>query len=309
MLRGADGEPLCILTVHAHPDDESSKGPGTIARSRGEGIRTVLVCCTGGELGDIANPAMDKPGVLENLSEIRAAELAKATAMIGYDEVVMLGYRDSGMAESEGNADPRCFHQADLDEAVGRLVAIIRRVRPQVIVTYGDNQQGYPHPDHLKVHDISGPAFDRAGDSSWYPEAGPPWSPSKMYYSLWARERTQAMHDKFVELGMTSPYDEKWLTRPWEDHRITTRVEVQDFYDVRVQALLAHETQIDPTSPWWFGLPHDVAATVHPFDDYVLARSRVPGIAGENELPGIAKGEPARITEDDLFFGLRAEPL
>jgi mycothiol S-conjugate amidase len=173
-------------------------------------------------------------------------------------------------------------------------------------VTYGDNQQGYPHPDHLKVHDISTPAFDRAGDPSWYPEAGPAFTPQKLYYSLWARERTQAMHDKFLELGIESPYDDRWLTRPWEDHRITTRIEVQQYYDVRVNALLAHATQIDPTSPWWFGLPHDVAATVHPFDDYLLARSRVEGVNGEDQRTMPEKGEPAVITEDDLFGGLRA---
>jgi mycothiol S-conjugate amidase len=300
-----NGDPLCVLTVHAHPDDESSKGAGTMARYRDEDIRTVLVCCTGGELGDIANPAMNKPGVLENLAEVRRQELENATKIIGFNDVIMLGYRDSGMADSEGNNDPTCFHQADLDESVGRLVKIIRETRPQVLVTYADNQQGYPHPDHLKVHDISLPAFDRAGDPAWYPEAGEPWQPQKLYYSLWARERMALTHQKFLELGIKSPYEDKWLERPWEDHRITTRIDTGDYYDVRVNALLAHATQIDPESPWWFGLPPEVARTIHPFEDYVLARSRVVTHPGEDQRNVPDKGDPADIFETDLFAGLR----
>ncbi len=303
--RSHDGEPLCVLTIHAHPDDESSKGAGTIARYRDEGVRTVLVCCTGGELGDIANPAMDRPGVKENLAEIRRDELAAATKIIGFDDVVMLGYRDSGMAGDVGNDDPTSFYQADIDECAFRLVKIIREVRPHVIITYGDNQRGYPHPDHLKVHDVTGPAFERSGDSAWYPDAGPAWAPKKLYYSLWARERTVRMHERYLELGLKSPYDEKWLDRPWEDHRITTRVPVMDYYDVRVNALLAHATQIDPTSPWWFGLPHEVAKTVHPYDDYVLARSLVGGQPGEDQRTAEPPGTPPSIFEDDLFAGLR----
>ncbi len=174
--------PLTVLTVHAHPDDEASKGAPTLAKYHAEGIRTILVCATGGEEGDLHNPTLREEGQPFHgltpeeekalVASMRESELAASAAVIGFDEVVMLGYRDSGMAETEPNEHPDCFHQADLDEAVGRLVAIIRRVRSQVIITYGDDQKGYPHPDHLKVHDISVLAFDRAGDPAWYPEAG-----------------------------------------------------------------------------------------------------------------------------------------
>ena len=163
---------LCLLTVHAHPDDEASKGPATVARYHAEGIHTVLVCCTGGEEGDILNPAMDTPEVRADLAGVRRRELEAAADVIGYDEVVMLGYRDSGMKDTPANAHPDCFAQAPLEEAVGRLVAVIRRVRPQVIVTYDDDQQGYPHPDHLRDHEISVAAFDAAGDPVAFPEAG-----------------------------------------------------------------------------------------------------------------------------------------
>jgi mycothiol S-conjugate amidase len=282
---------LRLLTVHAHPDDEASKGAGTVARYRNEGARCVLVCCTGGEEGDILNPAMDSPEVRERLPEVRMEELDRSAAIIGYDEVLLLGYRDSGMPDSEANRDPRCFAQAPFDEAVGRLVAIVRRERPHVIVTYSDDQQGYPHPDHLRVHDISVAAFDAAGDPDRYPGEGEPWQPLKLYYTMWSRARIVAMHEKLLELGKESPFDKAWFERPSQDDRITTKVDVHDWYQVRIDALLAHATQVDPKSPFWFSLPPEVAREVYPFEDYLLARSLVD------------TGTP----ETDLFAGVRQQ--
>src|SRR5580765_4845312 len=263
-------EPLRLLTVHAHPDDESSKGAGTVSRYHDEGALCVLVCCTGGEAGDILNKAMDTPEVRANIEEVRRRELATAAEIIGYDEVVWLGYRDSGMPDTPENEDPRCFWRADIDEAIGRLVAIIRRVRPHVIVTYPDTQEGYPHPDHLRVHDISVIAFDAAGDPDRFPDAGDPWQPLKLYYTMWSGKRIKAIHEKMLELGIESPFDERWLSRPSQDDRITTTVEIRAYYGRRKEALLAHATQIDPKSPFWFALPDDVASGVHPYDDYML---------------------------------------
>jgi mycothiol S-conjugate amidase len=299
----------CILTIHAHPDDESSKGAGALRKYADDGVRGVLVCCTGGELGDIANPAMHLPGIMENLPEVRLEELRRATGIIGFDVVEMLGYRDSGMADSPGNDDPRSFHRADLDEAVGRLVAIIRRERPQILLTYGDDQKGYPHPDHLKVHEISIPAFERAGDPAWYPEAGEPWQPLKLYYSTWAKGRILNMHAAFERLGLTSPYDEKWLSRLGQDTRITTRIDVRAYYHVRKAALISHATQIDPTSPFWFGLPDDVAAEAWPWEDYICARDLTG--SGATELGGLdsdafgeSGGEGHALIEYDFFAGI-----
>jgi mycothiol S-conjugate amidase len=202
------------------------------------------------------------------------------------------------MPDSEANANPACFAQADIDEAVGKLVAEIRRTRPQVIVTYNEDQRFYPHPDHLRVHDISVLAFDRAADPSWRPDLGEPWQPLKLYYSVWSRARMVATHEKFQELGLESPFDEKWFERPHQDDAITTRIEISDYADVRRQALLAHATQIDPDSPFWFGLPPEVARTVHPYDEYVLARNLAAGASGaESSGPGGI--------EDDMFFGVR----
>jgi mycothiol S-conjugate amidase len=273
-----------LLTVHAHPDDEASKGAGTVARYRRQGVFSVLVCCTGGEAGEILNPAMDRPEVRERLHQVRMEELQRSASIIGYDEVVMLGYRDSGMPGTPENEDARSFAQAPLDEAVGRLVAVIRRARPHVIVTYGSNQQGYPHPDHIRVHDITVPAFHSAGDPDAFPEAGPPWSPSKLYYTAWSRQRIVAMHEKFLELGLESPFDAKWFERPVDPDPPTTVVNVTGYLGVRDAALLAHATQIDPTSKFWFGLPPDVAQTLYPYEEYLLAESRVPTTAPEDDL-------------------------
>ncbi len=286
---------LSLLSVHAHPDDEASKGPATVARYHAEGVRTTLVTCTGGEEGDILNPAMDRPGVKDRLPELRREELAEAARVIGYDEVVWLGYRDSGMPGTPANEDPRCFARAPLDEAVGRLVAVVRRVRPQVVVAYGPDQQGYPHPDHLRVHEVALEAFVAASDPERHPEAGPAWSPARLCYIGWSVGRSRAVHDKFIELGLPSPFEgerlERLLRAPERPEGAGERiaVDVAGYTAVRRLALLAHRTQVDPGSPHWFGLPPEVADALYPFDDYEIGPNRVP----------------LREGDDDLFAGLR----
>ena len=293
-----------ILTVHAHPDDEASKGAPTLARYHADGVHTVLVCCTGGEEGDLQNPTLREPGQRFHgltpeqekalVASMRPAELAASAAVIGFDEVVMLGYRDSGMPDSEANVHPDCFASAEIDEATGRLVAVIRRTRPQVIITYNDDQQGYPHPDHLRVHDISVLAFERAGDPAWYPDLGEPFTPAKLYYTTWSRRRMVAIHEGLLRHHGESPYDEKWFERPDHDHRITTKVEIGAFMWARTKSLLAHATQVDPTEPFWFGLDDDQLTAIYPWEDWILARSHV------GPIPGVD-------AEHDLFEGVVAE--
>ena len=283
---------LCLLSVHAHPDDEASKGAPTVARYHAEGVRTVLVTCTGGEEGDILNPAMDTPEVRADIHRIRLAELKAATDIIGYDETVLLGYRDSGMPDTEANAHPDSFARAPLEEAVGKLVEVIRREQPQVVITYGDDHSGYPHPDHIRVHEISILAFDAAGDLNRYPDAGPPFAPSKLYYSVWPASRFRQIHAKFQELGLESPFDEKWLKRIEHDETWTTSIDIDGYQDVRGEALRAHATQVDPNSPFWFGLPPEALREIHPTENFLLAQSRVG---------------PTYVTEDDLFAGLRTD--
>jgi len=295
---------LCLLSVHAHPDDEASKGAPTVARYHHQGVHTVLVCCTGGEEGDLQNPALRQPGQPFHgltpeqeralMAEIRPLELARSAEVIGFDEVVMLGYRDSGMADTPPNEHPDSFHQAPIDEAVGRLVAQIRAHRPQVILTYGDDHAGYPHPDHVRVHEISVLAWERCGDPAWYPQAGAPFQPSKLYYSVWSRRRIHAVHEAMLDRRGTSPYDERWLERPSHDHRITTQLDVGDFLWARSDALRAHATQVDPDEAWWFGLDDAELAEVYPYEDWILAASTVGPVP------------PAEI-ETDLFAGISAD--
>jgi len=298
-------EPLCLLTVHAHPDDESSKGAGSVALYHAERVHTVLVCCTGGEEGEVLNPALDTPEVHARLADLRREELAAATKVIGYDEVVMLGYRDSGMPGSEANANPASFAQAPLEEAVERLVAIVRRTRPQVMVVYGDEQSGYPHPDHLRVHEIGVAAFRSAGDPGRFPGAGTPWQPTKLYYTEFSVARFREIHQKFEELGLESPFDAEWRKR-WEEAptpRVTTSIDISAFADVRSEALRAHATQVDPKSPFWFGLPPEVMRSIHPFDDYRLAL--VAADDGSLAPPGDADpGGAEGPVETDLFAGV-----
>ena len=273
-----------MMTIHAHPDDESSKGAGSVALYSDAGVTATLVCCTGGEEGDILNPAMDRPEIKQNIAKVRQEELAKAANIIGYKRVHYLGYRDSGMPDTEANKNPDCFANAPLDEAVGRLVKIIREEKPHVIVTYPDDQQGYQHPDHLKVFDISLPAWEAAGDPLKFPEFGDPWTPLKLYYTTWSRARIEALHDMFNKLKIESPFNDAWFDRPSQDHRITTKIDVSKFSKRRSDALLAHETQVDPNSPFWFGLPSEKSAEAYPWDDYILAFSRVGQISDESDL-------------------------
>ena len=218
-------ERLTLLTVHAHPDDEASKGAPTVARYHAEGVHTVLVCCTGGEEGDLQNPTLREPGQpfhgltpeeeKAKVAAMRPAELAESARIIGFDEVVMLGYRDSGMADTPPNEHPDSFHQADIDEATGRLVAVIRRTRPQVIITYGDDQHGLPAPRppqgarHLRCWRSTGPATPTGTRSSA--------SRSSRRSCTTRRGRgpgCSAVHERLLERDGKSPFDEKWFERP-----------------------------------------------------------------------------------------------
>ena len=283
---------LRLMHVHAHPDDESSKGAATTARYVAEGADVHVVTCTGGERGSVLNPKMDRPDVWENISEIRREEMEAAREILGVQQD-WLGFVDSGWPEG----DPKpplpegCFAAMDVAEAAAPLVRLIREFRPHVMTTYDENG-GYPHPDHIMCHLISVAAFEAAGDGTAYPEAGEPWQPLKLYYHHgFHRERTQALHDAMVARGLESPYAERletWKPDPVHAARITTKVPCAEFFPIRDRALLAHATQIDPDGAW-FACPLDVHQEAWPTEDFELARTMV-----EVDLP-----------EDDLFAGVR----
>ncbi|WP_068929188.1 mycothiol conjugate amidase Mca [Planobispora rosea] len=278
------------MAVHAHPDDESSKGAATLARYAAEGVDVLVCTCTGGERGDVLNPAMDRPGVLENMAEIRRAEMAEAAAILGVGHR-WLGFVDSGLP-GEGEPLPEgCFAVQDLEVAAAPLVAAVREFRPHVILTY-DETGGYPHPDHIMTHRVSVEAFEAAGDPGRYPGAGEPWQPLKLYYMVsFSREWFSAIHEGLLARGLESPLADV-ITEDWfegmPELTTTTRITCDDYFETRDRAIKAHATQIDPEGPW-FATPRDLEREIWPTEDYQLARSHV-----ETELP-----------ETDLFAGLR----
>ena len=278
------------MVIHAHPDDESSKGAGTMARYAAEGVRVVLVCATRGEEGDILNPRMDRPGIREELAEIRVAELETACDLLGVERIYHLGYRDSGMPGTDSNQHPDAFCNADPEEAVGRIVEIIRAERPEVVISY-DSSRGYDHPDHVRVHEWGQRAFEEAGRADAFVDAGAPWQPSKLYYfATFSRQRLEKLHAAALAEGLESPFGE-WLER-WDEHgveepEITTQIDVSDKIELRSKALLAHATQIDPDSSW-FAIPDEMQRRVYPWEDFTLVASHV-----QVDLP-----------EDDLFAGI-----
>jgi len=261
-----------------------------MARYADEGVRVVLVCATRGEEGDILNPRMDKPGIKERMSELREAELATACDLLGVAAIHHLGYRDSGMPESPGNKHPNAFCNADAQEAVGKMVKIIRTEKPEVVLAY-DESRGYEHPDHVKVHEWGTRAFFEAGDPDRFPEAGPAWAPSKLYYfATFSKRRMQILSDAADAEDIEHPYAgwlENWDTMGFEDPEITTQVDVADHIELRSKALLAHATQIDPDS-FWFAIPDELQRRIYPWEDYTLVASHV-----DRDIP-----------EDDLFKGL-----
>jgi len=286
------GEQLRLMAVHAHPDDESSKGAATMAKYVAEGVDVLVVTCTGGERGSVLNPKLDRPEIWENIAAIRREEMERAREILGVRQA-WLGFVDSGFPE--GDPPPPlpdgCFGLEPVETAAAPLVRLMREFRPHVVTTY-DEDGGYPHPDHVMCHKVSVAAFDAAGDPDRYPEAGEPWQPLKLYYQMgWSRAKFVALHEAMLAAGVESPYGE-WLEK-WEDtgdkgHRITTRVPCGEYFEQRDDALRAHATQVDPDG-FWFRVPLAIQRDVWPTEDYELARCLVE------------RTEP----EDDLFAGVR----
>ena len=264
-----------LLALHAHPDDESSKGAGTVSRYVDRGVRAVLVCATGGEAGDILNPALDRPEIAARLAELRAEELREAAAIIGYDEVVTLGYRDSGMPDTDHNAHEDAFVNAPFDEVLERLVRVVRRERPDVVLGYDDHER-YPHPDHLRIHDLSLAVFDAAADSQRFPDAGAPWEVPRVYAPVFTVGRIRRLHQAVMDRGLESPF-ETWIERldgaEDDPNTIRAHIDVSGYMERARDALRAHRTQIDPDG-FWFKIPVELVEETYPFEDFELLASR-----------------------------------
>ena len=286
--------PLRLMAVHAHPDDESSKGGATMARYTREGTEVLVVTLTGGERGDILNKAMDRPEIRADLPRVRLAEMERAREILGVQQR-FLGFIDSGLPEGDPlpPLPDGCFALLPAEKAAEPLVRAVREFRPHVMLTY-DERGGYPHPDHVQCHNVSVEAFDAAADPDRYPGAGEPWQPLKLYYfASFHRARFLALHEELLRRGLESPYTDwfdSWKERGGErrELEITTRIACGDYFPIRDRALKAHATQIDPDGAW-FACPLEVQQAAWPTEDYHLARSLT-----DTELP-----------EDDLFAGIR----
>ncbi|PWD52619.1 mycothiol conjugate amidase Mca [Serinibacter arcticus] len=279
------------MAVHAHPDDESSKGAATMARYAADGVDVLVVTCTGGERGDVLNPRLQHdPEVLVDLPARRRREMDAAAQALGVRQT-WLGFVDSGLPEGDPlpPLPEGCFALAPLTETVPALVAQIREQRPQVLLTYDENG-GYPHPDHIMTHVVSMAAVEAAADPEQFPELGEAWQVAKVYYhASFSRRRMAAVHDALTDRGLESPFG-AWLAE-WDGEggrNVTCRVDASRHFGQRDQALLAHATQIDPDG-FFFAVPRDLEADIWPWEEFELVSSTVPT-------------EPM---EDDLFAGVR----
>lgn len=279
-----------LMAVHAHPDDESSKGAAAMAKYAALGARVLVVSCTGGERGDILNESLKHhPHILRDIAQVRRDEMKAAQEVLGVEHT-WLGFVDSGLPEGDPlpPLPEGCFALEELSSTSEALVRVIREFRPHVMTTY-DELGGYPHPDHIMTHTVSMAAFEAAGDPDAFPRAGAPWQPLKLYYNAGrSRARFELIHDAMVEAGHESPYAES--LENWQDRRPEgrlTRVLAAEYFETRDRALLAHATQVDPNG-WFFKVPLEVQKRVWPTDDFEQVVSFVP----------------IEEDEDDLFAGL-----
>ena len=288
---------LRLMAVHAHPDDESSKGAATTARYAAQGVEVLVVTCTGGERGSILNPHYGhEPETPEAMAQVRRAEMAAAAEALGVRQQ-WLGFVDSGLPEGDPlpPLPEGCFALVPLEEAAAPLVELVRSFRPHVMTTY-DPTGGYPHPDHIMCHRVAMEAFQAAGDPDRYRDRGEPWEPLKLYYNHdFSLARIQTVHEAVVAQGLESPFGD-WVSsremREIPEREVTTRIPCSDYFPARDAALVAHATQIDPGG-FFFAVPRELEAQVWPVEEYELAESRVP----------------VTLPEDDLFAGIHAEQV
>ena len=268
------------MAVHAHPDDESSSTGGVLARYAAEGVHTVVVTCTNGELGD--GPGGVKPGEAGHdpaaVATTRLGELDTACRILGVGDLELLGYHDSGMADWSFKDDAQAFCNVPIEESTGRLVALIERHRPDVVITY-DDQGGYDHPDHLQAHHIAVAAVEQSG------------IPAKLYFSAFRRGMFETLRAKLLELGIEFPApeldDDARALMDAVERRITTTVDSSAFVEQKLRALAAHASQMEES--WFSRIPHEVLADIFGVEAFIRAHDRT--------------GAP--VPEDDLFAGLR----
>jgi mycothiol S-conjugate amidase len=287
---------LRLMAVHAHPDDESSKGAATYAYYLDRGVEVMVVSCTSGERGSILNEGLEGRRHAErDMAGLRRHEMEAAQKVIGFEHR-WLGYADSGLPDEGEPLPANAFAAIPPHISAAPLVRLIREFRPQVLLTYDENG-GYPHPDHIRCHDISVLALEAASDASRYPDAGEPWTVSKLYYDrIFSYQRVQAVYDELLSSDPQNPLlasmtemRERFEETPF---LATTQVPSGAFFDLRDDALRAHASQVSPDSSFFFW-PNELQRKAWPYEDYQLVSSTV-----STELP-----------EADLFAGIEDDDV
>lgn len=277
---------LRLLAVHAHPDDESSKGAATYAAYADRGVSVLIVSCTGGEAGDILNPGLESIWhARRDLAGLRRVEMAQAQQVLGVQHR-WLGYVDSGMAREDGSLEPGTFAAIPIETSVRPLIRLVREFRPHVLVTYDENG-GYPHPDHIRSHEISMRAWRESGTDA-YPELGPPWRILKLYYD---RTMNAGRAVSMFELLKRADAGEHLVERmaqvlEWMGRKpttVTTHVEVADYFEQRDAALLSHASQVS-RDDFFFFYPRELERDAYPYEDYQLIDTRVKAPTPESDL-------------------------
>ena len=278
-----------LLAFHAHPDDEVTSTGGTLAKYAEAGEQVVVVTATDGAEGEVHN-YQNAEEVKERLTEVRAAEIADALQILGVKHHEFLGYRDSGMMGEPANKHPESFWEADFDEAVGKMVRLIRHYQPEVMTIY-DPFGGYGHPDHIQVHRVGLAAFYAARDLGRYPleDGEVEWAPAKLYWTAWPRSRVRAFADVRLEQGtIDKSTHERMAAAGFPDDQVTAWIDVRDRFKQKEAAWRAHRSQIPED---WFLLNIPVSV-----EEEILGREAFARIASS-----VACDE----LEDDLFAGLR----
>ena len=291
-----------MLLVHAHPDDETINNGATMARYVAEGASVTLLTCTLGEEGEVLVPELELLAAdhADQLGGYRISELRAAMEALGVSDWRFLGgpgrYRDSGRMGTPANDGPRAFWNADLDEAVAHAVAVVREVRPQVVVTYDENG-GYGHPDHIQAHRVAMRAVDAAADPGYRPDLGAAWEVAKVYWCCVPRSVLRQGIEAMRALGEASPFeslgevDDVPFAVP--DELVAAAVDGRAHPGRKDAAMRAHATQITVDGPF-FALSNNLGQEVLGTEYYRLVRSR-RGPAATHEG-----------WEDDLFAGLDA---
>jgi LmbE family N-acetylglucosaminyl deacetylase len=260
-----------------------------MAKYAHDGVQVTLVCCTRGEAGEIAPGVNATP---ENLGTVREDELRCAAEKIGVTNLYFFDYRDSGMMGTAENDDPRSLWQANLFELTEQIVRLVRRHKPQVMLTF-DPGGGYGHPDHIRAHQAATIAYYVAGDARIFPEQVreglAPWTPSKLYWGAFTRSRFQKYAEMAEQMGLeiSVPLRE-FVKRSLPDECVTTQIAVDEFIDLKLNALFCHASQMDPNAIW-SKIPPEIRREGLRVETLIRAESRVA---------------PSQDTETDLFEGI-----